>query len=95
MWVANCVPAEKTVNILRLDHPSLTEDRGRVITEFLFGDDGSSPLSEAEATRAIKAVCAKDSHGRFYQFCVAIRDALLEYLQLLRKQAKKRKFART
>jgi uncharacterized protein (TIGR02646 family) len=93
LWVTNRVAAETTVKVLRLDHPSLSEDRGMVITEFLFGGDRSSPLSEAEAHRAIKAICAKDSHGRFYQFCVAIRDALLEYIQLLRKQTRRRKFA--
>lgn len=94
MWVKNCVAAETTVKKLQLDHPSLTEDRGLVITEFLFGRDRSTPLSEAEANRAVKIICAKNKHGKFHQFCVAIRDALLEYIQSLRKQARKRKFAR-
>jgi uncharacterized protein (TIGR02646 family) len=95
LWLKNCAAAETTVKVLRLDHPSLTEDRSQVITEFLFGEDRSSPLSDAQASRAIKTICAKDKHGKFYEFCVAIRDALLEYLQLLRKKARKRKFARS
>src|ERR1035437_2204614 len=60
LWLQNCVAAETTVKVLRLDHPTLNEDRGLVIGEFLFGEDRSSPLSEAQASRAIKTICAKD-----------------------------------
>ncbi len=88
------VAASTTVRVLRLDHPSLTEERRRVIEEFVYGESGDDPLSEAKATRAIQDICELDGAGRFHEFCVAIRDALGDHVKSLKKLAQKRKFAR-
>jgi uncharacterized protein (TIGR02646 family) len=88
------VAASTTVQVLRLDHPSLTEERRRVIEEFVYGENGDSPLTEAKAKRAIQDICKLDGADRFYEFCVAIRDALGEHVKSLKKLAQKRKFAR-
>jgi uncharacterized protein (TIGR02646 family) len=93
-WVNNCSAAESTVKLLRLDHPALTEDRGRVIAEFLFGENRNDPLSKAKALAAIKLVCQRNANGRFYEFCIAIRDALVEQVYQMQKLAKARRFAR-
>jgi uncharacterized protein (TIGR02646 family) len=45
MAVASHSAAMTTIRILGLDHESLTEDRKRVIEEFIYGSQGNNPLS--------------------------------------------------
>jgi uncharacterized protein (TIGR02646 family) len=92
--VGNHQDAVVTIEVLALDHASLTEDRKRVIVEFIYGPDGDSPLSPAQANQAAAAICAPYTGGHFREFCVAIRDALAEYLTFLARLARKRKAAR-
>lgn len=77
--------AMTTIVVLGLAHKSLAEDRKRVIAEFLYGSKGSAPLSLAKAQRAFQQICNAQK-GRFYEFCVAIRDALAEYIRRLSRQ---------
>jgi uncharacterized protein (TIGR02646 family) len=86
--------AKKTINVLALGHDSLTEDRANAIKEFLWGDDGTKPLSVAEAKHAATIIHNKDGKGEHYEYCIAIRHALLEYLKIYFQQAKRRKFSR-
>jgi uncharacterized protein (TIGR02646 family) len=90
--VANSKAAINTIEVLGLDNESLTEDRRRAIEVFLYGD-GSDPLSKAKASRLRSEVCSK-SDGRYMEFCVALRDALDDYLKYIDKLARQRKFAR-
>jgi len=92
--VNNHEDAVMTIEVLALDHFSLTEDRKRVIGEFLFGPDGSSPLTSAQANQAAAAICEPDGHGYFREFCVAIRGALVEHLKLLNRLKQKKKAIR-
>jgi uncharacterized protein (TIGR02646 family) len=92
--VYNYQPAVETIRILRLDHKSLTEDRKRVIREFVLGESGSDAPSQTQASRLIQAICERGVDGHFREFCVAIRDALKEYIKTLRKRANRRRFAR-
>jgi uncharacterized protein (TIGR02646 family) len=91
--VGSNAAASKTIEVLALDHPSLTEDRRRAMHEFLFGEDGSHPLSKAQASRLKKSVCSRSS-GRFVEFCVALRDALEDYIRYVEKVARQREFAK-
>lgn len=83
-----------TINVLGLDHKSLTEDRKRVIEEFIYGPKRDDPLSPANAKRARDTICVRDGHGRFYEFCVAIRGAIDDHLSSLTKLAQRRQAAR-
>ena len=84
--------AQNTIRVLALDHPTLTEDRRRAIDEFIYGPDGSDPLSRAKASRLRREVCSRSS-GRFIEFCVALRDALDEHVNYIEKLSRKRAFA--
>lgn len=92
--VGNRQDAVATIEILALDHASLTEDRKRVIVEFIYGPNGDSPLSPAQANQAAAVICAPDTRGHFREFCVAIRHALAEYLKFVARLARKRKGVR-
>jgi uncharacterized protein (TIGR02646 family) len=85
--------AQKTIQVLGLDHGTLTEERRRVIEEFVYGETRDNPLSQTQASRAIGTICERDGAGCFHEFCMAIRDALVEHMKVLRKLARKRKFA--
>jgi hypothetical protein len=92
--VTNHPAALVTLRVLALDHESLTEDRKRVIEEFIYGPQGDDPLSPANAQSAIQTICNRDRQGRFYEFCVAIRHALEAHLKGIRQLAQRRRAAR-
>jgi uncharacterized protein (TIGR02646 family) len=91
--VNNYPAATITINILGLNHGTLVEERRRVIEEFVYGETNDSPLSGAQATRARRSICNRDGNGRFYEFCVAIRDALGQHIRNLELLTRQRKFA--
>lgn len=86
--------ALKTIKVLRLDHLSLTEDRKRVLDEFIYGKTGSDVISEGQASRVLDSICERSEKGRYYEFCVCIRDALKEHIQELKRISNRRKFVR-
>lgn len=86
----NNTNAQTTINVLKLDHTVLTEDRKRSIEEFIYG--GGTPLSLKQATQSIDSICEKTKKGKFRQYCIAIQHALQEYKILLEKRANKRKY---
>ena len=92
--VGNHAAATTTIRALALDHPGLTEDRRRVIQEFVYGPSGQDPLSEAQANQAVASICEPYSNGRFYEFCIAILHALQDHLKGLRRSARRRRGAR-
>jgi len=73
-----------TIGVLRLDNPILTEDRKRAIKEFIYGEDGASPISPENVSEAIDKVYELNEEGIFYEFCIAIHDSLYEYLDILK-----------
>ena len=83
--------AKKTITVLKLDHATLCEERSLVLNEFIYGPSGQDALSAASAKRAIDQVCRPGPGGNFREFCVAIRDGLIEYSKFLEKLAKKKK----
>lgn len=85
--------AKKTIEVLKLDHKSLTEDRRRAIEEFIYGSEGYDPISHSTAVLAIQEIIKPLSNGEFVEFCIAIRYALNEYIQILRRIAAKRKYS--
>lgn len=89
--VGNSTSAKTTIRVLRLDHPSLTEDRKRVIHEFIYGQDGSDPLSRSKALQTISYICKRNRIGRFVEFCIAIRHALCQHIKQLQKIAAQRR----
>lgn len=92
--INNRTEAITTINVLRLDHRSLTEDRKRVIEEFIYGPTGDKPMSYAAAQRARNSICNRNGNSLFYEFCVAIRAALEEYIAALTKLRQRRRYAR-
>ncbi len=85
--------AKQTIHILQLDNPILTDDRRQAIKEFIFGSSGANPISVHKAMQAINGITSK-RNGEFVEFCIAIKYALIEYVQKLEKMAQKRKFAK-
>ncbi|MGE0681770.1 MAG: retron system putative HNH endonuclease [Candidatus Binatia bacterium] len=85
--------ALNTIDVLKLDHATLTDERRRVIHEFVYGPSGADPLSTAKVKLAIQNIYTPN-HGKFYEFCKAIHDALAEHLKDLERIAKRRKFSR-
>jgi uncharacterized protein (TIGR02646 family) len=92
--VGNYGPAITTIEVLKLDHPNLQEDRKRAIQEFVFGSGGAEPLSQAKAKQALGAVCSRNGHGEFYEFCIAIRDAVDQHMKVLRRRGQRTKATR-
>ena len=90
----NRTEARTTITVLGLDHQSLTEDRRRVIEEFIYGPARDDPISAATARRARDRICNRDKNGRFYEFCVVLRAALKEHLEALTKLRDRKKYAR-
>jgi len=83
-----------TIEVLSLDHESLTEDRKRVIEEFIFGPTGDAALSAAQAMNAAATICNRFGQGHFAEFCIAIRHALGHYLNILNKRARRNRAIR-
>lgn len=81
--------AAATIQILALDNASLTEDRKRVISEFIYGPRGSDALTAAQAKRFETDICGRIGRAQFPEFCVAIRCALGEYLRMLDRRTQR------
>lgn len=80
------IAAATTIEVLALDHESLTEERKRVIEEFIYGPDKNDPISKSKAIRAVSSICDRQNgSGCYYEFCVAIRSALKQYMMFLEK----------
>jgi uncharacterized protein (TIGR02646 family) len=86
-------PAEKTIKILGLDHCTLTEERKRVISEYIYGGDGRDAASISQATRMLKQISSLDNE-QYYEYCVAIRDALIQYISKLQTKRKRNIYRR-
>ncbi len=92
--VDNRVEATTTIEVLGLDDPSLTEDRKRAIDEFIYGSTSRDPMSPGDARRVLIRICDRTHDGTFYEFCVALRAALIAYLEHLAKLQRRRKHVR-
>lgn len=92
--VRNNGAAVNTIKVLGLDNEGLQEDRSRAIQEILYGDTGTEPLSKAKASRLRAVVCSL-SGGKYIEFCVAIRDALEDYIRYVEKLQRKKKFGKS
>ena len=88
------IDAKTTIAVLGLDDMSLTEDRKRVIEEFIFGPTKSNPMTPARAQHALDRICDRTPDGTFREFCVALRTALQAHLQHLTKLQQRRRHAR-
>jgi uncharacterized protein (TIGR02646 family) len=71
-----------TIRVLKLDDDQLSYDRRLAIRSFIFGENGTDPIDLNFANNAIGNICNKNQAGMFFEFCIAIRDALKEYLQI-------------
>lgn len=78
----NDLKTQTTIRVLKLNDPILNNDRKISIQEFIFGVDGATPLSPEEAKIAIDKICEPNSDGLFYEYCIAIHDALYEYVSI-------------
>ena len=92
--IDNRIEARTTIDVLGLDHRSLTEDRKRVIEEFIYGRTRDNPISYTAAQRARDKICDRNGNSRFHEFCVAIRAALEEHMAALTRLRQRRRYAR-
>ena len=72
-----------TIQVLKLDDGQLINDRFISISSFIYGENGEFPIDADFANNAIRNICDRTQDDNFYEFCIAIRDALLAYLQIL------------
>jgi uncharacterized protein (TIGR02646 family) len=80
---SNCSKAITTIRVLNLNEESLVYDRKKSIEEFIFGTQDL--LSPAEADHAIDEIWRPNEGGILHEFCIAIHDALYEYLDIFPK----------
>ena len=92
--IDNRTEARTTIAVLGLDHRSLTEDRKRVIEEFIYGPTRDDPMSSANARRVRDTICDRNGNSRFYEYCVAVRAALEEHLAALTRLRQRKRYAR-
>jgi uncharacterized protein (TIGR02646 family) len=78
----NIAASNETIEKLKLNDPSLTNDRKLAINDFIFGGGG---LSLSDVNMVIDSIYQVDASGEFYEYCIAIHDALFEYWDLLKK----------
>ena len=86
--------AKTTIDVLGLNHKSLTEDRKRAIDEFIYGQSGADPMSAAAVRRARDTICDRRKDGSFNEFCVALRGGLTEHMAVLTKRRQRKRYAR-
>ena len=91
--VGNNPAAETTIRVLCLDHLSLTDDRRRVVIEYIYGPDKNSPLSLKKTEDAIVNIVKLQGGKQYHEFCLVVRDVLIEYKKYLQNISKKKKFA--
>lgn len=84
--------AKKTIEVLKLDHVILTEDRRRSIQTFIYGPKGDNPIGINKTLQAIQDITNRSNSGDYVEFCIAIRYALQLHLNNLHKAGQKRKF---
>jgi len=87
------IAAINTIKVLALNHGSLTEERKRVIEEFIHGPYKKDPLSPSQTTRAISNICNQNGEGHYHEFCIVIRDALKQHLSGLEKNRRQNKYS--
>jgi uncharacterized protein (TIGR02646 family) len=84
--------AFKTIEVLALDNSSLTQIRGRVIYEHIYGSAGVKSI--CQANRKMERILEKDGRGKYHEFCIAIHDALQEHIKTLEKASKRKKYVK-
>ncbi|QSB29086.1 retron system putative HNH endonuclease [Flavobacterium sp. CLA17] len=84
------VRGEITVILLGLNHDFLVEDRKLAIESFI---GKSNPIKKAKTTQAISDI-DKIVNGKYAEFCIPLKHALIEHLAYLIKIEKKLKYAR-
>jgi uncharacterized protein (TIGR02646 family) len=53
-----------------------------------------APVSPKQARQLLTEVCKPDAHGRFRAYCVALKHAAQEYIELIEKKAKRNRYIR-
>lgn len=74
--------AISTISILGLQHEALQEIRRSTFEAVGISRFIKSPISANEARELSQSILAKDAHGRFPAYCLAIAHAALEYAEL-------------
>jgi len=83
-----------TINVLKLDNETLTEERKRAISVYINGPKGDSPLPKKISETAISDIIKPNAKGEFVEYCIAIKHALVEHIAFLEKISLKKKYAR-
>ncbi len=82
-----------TIALLGLQEKILEELRRATIDTLGVSATAEARLSRPQAERLIKDIQKRRSDGSFHGYCVAVEHAAKEYIALLDKQEKKRKYA--
>lgn len=84
---------KQTIDILKLDHGTLTADRKRAIEAFIF-DKHQKPITKSKAQIAIKEMTNLQG-DKYPEYCICLKFALLEHVVKLEKLTQRKKFIRS
>lgn len=79
--------AKTTIKVLKLNYPTLKDERRLAIEEFIYGGERHA-LSPQEANYAIDRIYKPNEEGDLWIYCIAIHDALYEYLEIFERLSK-------
>jgi uncharacterized protein (TIGR02646 family) len=82
------------ISILALDCDELKDLRRSAIEEMGLSLAAEDPLSTKQARQLMNEVCTADRQGRFRPYCVALKHAAQEYIELIEQRAKRKKYIR-
>ena len=85
--------ALKTIQRLRLNHPSLKEIRQHAIDEAL--SPGNRRLSKAQLQRLIEGLYSRNTNGQFPALCFAIKGAAQDLLRKAEREQKRKQAIRS
>lgn len=91
--VKNCISAITTIDVLKLDHKSLTEERKRAIEVYIYGENGDDPLSKTKVQMSRRHILNLAKDGYYHVFCVAILHALDDHERNLNVMARRKRYS--
>lgn len=77
--------ATATIEVLRLNHPALVQDRQATVRGWM--RPGARSLTAAQARRLAERIRQPDGSGRLHQYCEAVAQVAIKYAEREEKRA--------
>ena len=86
--------AKWMISTLALDAQELKDLRRSAIEAMGLSLTSDAPVSTKQARQLLTEVCKADAQGRFRAYCMTLKHAAQEYIQVIEKKAKRKKHIR-